>query len=253
MINIYNDKCENKIKEIRDNSVNLIILDPPYGTTPLEWDIVLDFNLLWLNFNRILKEDGCVLIFGQEPFSSYVRLSNIKDYRYDWYWVKERLTNVFQVKNRPGKVVETISVFYKNQCKYFPQKKKHEGKRVTNKIGKDARWSITQSGYNPTTKPFEYNDDGTRYFTQVLEVNRENCRTLIHPTQKPRELIDFFLNSYTEKNDLVLDCCMGSGVVGESCLKLERNFYGIEKDEEMFKKVVNRLERFKKNTSQKLF
>lgn len=241
MIELYNGDCLDIMKNIADNSVDCVLCDPPYGTTPIEWDNILDFNLLWEQYNRILKYNGVVLLFGQEPFSTYVRMSNIKDYKYDWYWEKERITNVFQVKNRPGKTVENIMVFYKVQCTYNPQKTEHIGKKVTNKIGENARWSVTQSGYNQTTKPTEYNDDGTRYPTQVLRINRDNPRERLHPTQKPIEVLSYLLETYTNKGDLVLDNCMGSGSTGVACKLLDRNFIGIELDKDYFDIAENRI------------
>ncbi len=116
--------CLEKMAEIPSGSVDCFICDPPYGQTPLKWDKLLDFKLLWKELDRICKKDAAILLFGQEPFSSYLRLSNISAYKYDWYWQKERLTNVFQVKRRPGRVVETVSVFYKEQPTYQPQKQK---------------------------------------------------------------------------------------------------------------------------------
>ena len=198
--------CIDKMQGISDNSIPLIICDPPYNTTPLHWDKLLNFQKLWNEFKRIRTQDGVVLIFGQEPFSSQVRMSNLKEYRYDWYWEKERLTNVFQVKRRPGKVIETISVFFNKPNRYFPQYTEHTGKKVTNKIGKNARWPITMGGENPNTKPLEYVDDGTRHPLQILRYNRDDPRKAIHPTQKPVKLLEFLINTYTKENETVLDC-----------------------------------------------
>lgn len=115
--------CLELMKDIPDGSVDCIICDLPFGQTPLDWDSQIDFNELWFHYKRIRKDNSAILLFGQEPFSSFLRLSNLSDYRYDWYWEKERLVNIFQVKHRPGKTVECISVFYKNQPTYFPKKR----------------------------------------------------------------------------------------------------------------------------------
>lgn len=208
------------MKEIEDNSIDMILCDPPYGTTPIKWDKIIDFNLLWKEYDRITKPTAAICIFSQEPFASYLRLSNIKNYKYDWYWEKERLTNVFQVKKRCGKTVENICVFYKEQCTYNPQKIIYTGKKVTNKIGENARWSVTQAGYEQTTKPFEYIDDGTRHPTQVLRINRDNPRKRLHPTQKPVDLLEYLIKTYTNDGDTVLDNCMGSGTTGVACKTL---------------------------------
>ena len=114
--------------------------------------------------------------------------------------------------------------------------------KVPNKIGENARWSVTQSGYEPKTKPFEYHDDGTRHPTQVLRINRDNPRKVLHPTQKPVELLEYLINTYTNENNLVLDCCMGSGSTGIACLNTNRKFIGIEKDETYFDVAKQRME-----------
>lgn len=241
-ITLWQGDCLELMSDIPDSTIDAIICDPPYGTTPIEWDNVLDFTNLWEQYNRIVKPNGVIILFGQEPFSTYVRMSNIKDYKYDWYWEKERITNVFQVKRRPGKTVENVMVFYKNQCTYHPQKTEHIGKRVTNKIGENAQWSVTQSGYEQPTKPIEYNDDGTRYPTQVLRINRDNPRERLHPTQKPVELVSYLVETYTNVGDTILDNCMGSGTTGVACKFLNRNFTGIELDKHYFDIAQKRID-----------
>lgn len=244
MIQLFNEDCHSFCKTLKKESINLILIDPPYGTTPLEWDKHLDFNVLWKEYKRILKEDGCILIFGQEPFSSFIRMSNIDWYRYDWYWIKERLTNVLQVKRRPGKVVETISVFYRNQCKYFPIKREHIGKRVANKIGKNGGFSSTIKGMESSLKPVNYRDDSTRHPTQILYFNRDHLQKTLHETQKPLALIEYLIETYTEEEDIVLDHCMGSGTAGVACRKLNRSFIGVEDKENIFAIAKNRIETY---------
>jgi site-specific DNA-methyltransferase (adenine-specific) len=240
-MNLYRGDCLEIMSLIPDKSIDMILCDPPYGSTPLKWDQCLNFSKLWECYKKVIKSNGAILIFGQEPFSSYVRLSNIDYYRYDWYWQKERLTNVFQVKRRPGKTIETISVFYINQCNYFPQKNKHTGKLVTNKIGETARWSETMAGEKPKTKPLEYIDDGTRYPTQLLTINRDNNRKALHPTQKPVALLKYLIKTYTNEGEMVLDNCVGSGSTGIACVNTNRNFIGIEMDEKYFKIAEKRI------------
>lgn len=230
------------MKDLPDGSVDCVVCDPPYGTTPLEWDTILPFEKLWSEYDRVVKKNGAVVVFSQEPFATYLRMSNIANYRYDWYWEKERLTNVFQVKRRCGKTVENIVVFYREQCVYNPQKNPRTGKKVTNKIGSGAKWSVTQAGNVPVTKPFEYEDDGTRHPTQILRIPRDNMRKRLHPTQKPEELIEFLVRTYTNENDLVLDNCMGSGTTGVACLKSNRRFIGMELDETYYEMARKRME-----------
>ena len=242
MIKLLQGDCLELMKEIPDDSIDMVLCDLPYGNTPLHWDSVINMQKLWDVYARIIKNNGAIVLFGQEPFSSYLRISNIKDYKYDWYWEKERLTNVFQVKKMAGKTVENIMVFYKNQCTYNPQKNVHQGKKVTNKIGENARWSVTQSGYQQTTKPFEYHDDGTRYPTQLLRFNRDNPRERLHPTQKPIALLEYLIKTYTDEQDIVLDNCMGSGSTGVACIHTNRNFIGMELDEKYFNIAKERIE-----------
>ena len=238
---LYRGDCLTEMNSIRDGSVDMILIDPPYGTTPLHWDNVINFERLWNQLHRVAKPNATIVIFAQEPFASFARMSNIREYRYDWYWEKERLTNVFQVKRRPGKTVENICVFYKEQCIYNPQKHEHLGPPVKNKVGDNARWSVTQSGYNQNTKPFSYNDDGTRHPTQVLRINRDNPRERLHPTQKPVELLEYLIKTYTNEDMIVLDPTMGSGSTGVACLNTNRNFIGIELDDQYFTVAENRL------------
>ena len=129
---IHCGDCLEVMKNIPDNSVDLILCDLPYGTSNCAWDTIIPFELLWKEYQRIRKDNAAIVLFGQEPFSSKLRLSNIDEYKYDWYWEKEKPTNIFQVKRRPGKVIETISVFYKKQCKFNPQMRKHLGPLVKN-------------------------------------------------------------------------------------------------------------------------
>lgn len=238
---LYKGDCLTEMNNIKDGSVDMILIDPPYGTTPLHWDSTINFEQLWSQLHRVAKSNAAIVIFAQEPFASFVRMSNMKEYKYDWYWEKERLTNVFQVKRRPGKTVENICVFYKEQCIYNPQKHEHLGPPVKNKVGENARWSATQAGYEAKTRPFEYIDDGTRHPTQVLRINRDNPRERLHPTQKPVELLVYLIKTYTNKEMTVLDRCMGSGSTGVACLNTNRNFIGIELDDNYFSIAEQRI------------
>ena len=133
------------MQEIPNNSIDCIICDLPYGTTACTWDIVIPFDKLWMEYKRIAKPNAAIILFGQEPFSSLLRVSNLSDYRYDIYWEKERLTNINQVKRRVGKTVETISVFYKKQCTYNPQMIKYTGKPRSNKVKNGKLGKLSES------------------------------------------------------------------------------------------------------------
>ena len=163
----------------------------------------------------------------------------MKNYKYDLYWEKERATNIFQVKRRFGKTVETISIFYKKQPTYNPQMLKHNGKLVSNKI-KDGK--LGKLIDNNEKKPFNYKDNGLRYPTQILKFKRDILTCNLHPTQKPVELLEYLIKTYTNECDTVLDNCMGSGSTGIACLNTKRNFIGIEKDEHYFQVAQDRIE-----------
>lgn len=238
MIGIHNADCFDIFELIQDQSIDLILTDPPYGTTDCFWDDVLPLDPLWLELERILKPNSPTLLFGQEPYSSKLRLSNLRNFKYDWYWRKERMTNIMQVKKRPGKIIETISVFYKGQCKYYPQKTKHLGPLRSNKVGAATFGKLVDGG---KLKPRDYKDDGTRYPLQVLDFKRPNLRDLVHPTEKPVELMEYLIKSYTEEGDMVLDFTMGSGTTGVACKNLNRSFIGIEKDKKYYKVASKRI------------
>lgn len=230
--------CLDLMSNIPDKSINAIICDLPYGTTKCSWDTVIPFDDLWKQYNRIIKDDGVIILFGQEPFSSYLRISNITNYKYDIYWEKERLTNINQVKKRVGKTVETISVFYKKQCTYNPQMIKYEGKPRTNKIKNGKLGALTDTGCKPV---FEYNDTGYRYPTSVWKFKRDCLTSNLHPTQKPLLLMEELVKTFTNEGDLILDNCMGSGTTGVAALMLNRRFIGIELNKDYFEIAKTRI------------
>ena len=235
---LYQGDCLEVMKQIPDKSVDMILCDLPYGTTACKWDTIIPFDKLWVQYNRMIKDNGAIVLFGSEPFSSTLRMSNIKNYKYDLYWEKEAPTNVLQLKRRFGKNVETISIFYKKQCVYNPQKYKHDGKKVTNVVKSEMGRLVAGNGLKPQ---HNYNDDGTRYPKQVLRFNRVDKRHYVHPTQKPVDLCEYLIKTYTNEGDIVLDNCMGSGTTGVACKNLNRKFIGIELDEEYFKIAEQRI------------
>ena len=241
-IELIQGDCLELMKDIPDGSVDMVLCDLPYGTTACSWDSVIPFDKLWEQYNRICKETSPIVLFGQEPFSSTARLSNIGNWKYDWYWEKERLTNISQVKKRAGKTIETISVFYRKQCKYEPQMSKHHGKLRSNKVKNGKMVILTDSGEK---KVFEYNDTGFRYPTQLLTFQRDCLKSNLHPTQKPVLLCEYLIKTYTDEGDTVLDNCMGSGTTGCACKNLNRNFIGIELDQTYFNIAKERIENYK--------
>ena len=240
---IYNEDCLIGMQKIDDKSIDCIICDLPYGTTKCSWDIIIPFDKLWDQYNRIIKDNGAIVLFGQEPFSSLLRVSNLKDYRYDIYWQKERLTNIMQVKRRVGKDVETISIFYKNQCTYNPQMVKYDGPKRGNKVKNGKLGKLVDD--NNDKKVFEYNDTGFRYPTQVWKFKRDILTSNIHPTQKPIALYEELIKTYSNPGDLLLDNCSGSGTIAIAALNTGRHFIGFETNENYYNESLKRIDNFR--------
>ena len=224
---IYNEDCLEGMKRIPDGSVDLVLTDPPYGTTVCKWDSVIPFEPMWEQIHRVAKRNAAIILFGSEPFSSYLRVSNVANYKYDIYWKKEKPTNFFQLKNRIGKSTECISLFYKEQPTYKPIMIKHSGSKVTNKP-KGVHKSIVAGNSKQRVTP--YIDSGYRYPCDVLEIRREKLGTTVHPTQKPVALLEYLIRTYSNEGETVLDFTMGSGSTGVACINTNRNFIGFELD-----------------------
>ena len=240
MVEIYNGDCIEIMKEIPDRSIDLILCDLPYGTTKCSWDIIISFDDLWKQYKRIIKDNGAIVLFGQEPFSSLLRTSNLDMYRYDIYWEKERLTNIMQVKKRVGKTIETISVFYKNQPTYNPQMIKYDGKPRSNKVKNGKLGKLVDDNNDKSVR--EYVDTGYRYPTQVWKFKRDTLISNLHPTQKPVALLEELIKTFSNEGDTVLDNCMGSGSTGVASINTNRNFIGIELDENYFRIAKERIQ-----------
>lgn len=240
MTKLYNGDCIEIMKGIPDRSIDLILCDLPYGTTKCSWDIIISFDDLWKQYKRIIKDNGVIVLFGQEPFSSLLRTSNLNMYRYDIYWEKERLTNIMQVKKRVGKTIETISVFYKNQPTYNPQMIKYDGKPRSNKVKNGKLGKLVDDNNDKSVR--EYVDTGYRYPTQVWKFKRDTLTSNLHPTQKPVALLEELIKTFSNEGDTVLDNCMGSGSTGVASINTNRNFIGIELDENYFRIAKERIQ-----------
>ncbi len=240
MIQLIHGDCLEEMKKIPDGSVDLVLTDPPYGTTACKWDTIIPFEPMWEQLKRVTKKNGAIVLFGCEPFSSHLRLSNLKMYKYDVYWKKEKPTNFFQVKRRFGKSTETISIFYNEQPTYNPQMVKFDGKKVSNKP-KGIHKSIVSGDSKKTVTAYE--DTGYRYPQDVLEFRKEVLGTTVHPTQKPVALMEYLIKTYTNESETVLDFTMGSGTTGVACKNLNRNFIGIELDKDYYEIAKQRVEK----------
>lgn len=243
--------CLELMKEIPDGSVDLILADPPYGTTACSWDVIIPFEPMWKELNRIIKINGTICIFGQEPFSSLLRTSNLKMYKYDWYWRKSRPSGFVNAKLKPLKDIEIISVFSNgktangsdNNMTYNPQGLQDchiEWKRPKNyNKGKEVGVSPARRNNN-----LERVIEKTGYPRQVLDFSNSN-KNLLHPTQKPVALLEYLIKTYTNEGMTVLDYTMGSGSTGESAININRKFIGIELDSKYFKIAKERISHLK--------
>lgn len=238
MIELKQGDCLEIMKEISDGSIDLILCDLPYGMTKFEWDKPLDFNKLWEQYERIIKDNGAIVLFGKEPFTSELVLSNRKLFRYELIWEKTRASNSMQVKKQPSAIHENILVFYKKQPTYNDLKFKVDEKYI------DKRKSINDSFYSNGHYQGVMKrkaDDGWRHPQSILPFNSVWKKDM-HPTEKPVELLVWLINSYTNKNETVLDNCMGSGSTGVACINTNRNFIGIELDEKYFEIAKERIQ-----------
>lgn len=237
---LHRGDCLIEMNNIEDHSIDMILCDLPYSCTHCEWDSLIPFDKLWVHYNRVAKKNAAIVLFGNEPFSSYLRLSNIKDYRYDLVWEKESITNFMQVKRRFGKSTEMISIFYKEQPVYNPQMVTHTGKKASSKPAIKSNRSLTTVD-NEDFHITPYVDSGLRYPRDVLRFNRVPKTKTVHPTQKPVELLEYLIKSFTDEGMTVLDNCMGSGSAGVACINTNRNFIGIELNDSYFQIADNRL------------
>ena len=231
--------CLEKMKDIPDKSIDMILCDLPYGTTACKWDVVIPFEPLWEQYKRIIKPNGAILLFGSEPFSSYLRMSNIKQYKYDWYWRKSRPTGGLHAKKRPMLDIETISVFYRFQCFYSPQ-----GVSDCNIVHKNTDGRKKGSGVRGADRKNDsYIQTKADYPRRVLDFSSPHNVGSFHPTQKPVALLEYLIKTYTLEGETVLDNTMGSGSTGVACINTKRNFIGIEKDAHYFQVGKDRVEK----------
>lgn len=239
-IQLINADCLEAMKDIHDGSIDMVLTDPPYGTTACKWDSIIPLEPMWKQLKRIIKPSGAIVLFGQEPFSSYLRISNIRGYKYDWVWDKVKQGAFATAKFAPLKQHEIISVFSKDgrKTQYNPQMVKLEKSR-TGKI-------YASSG----SASVKYNDGVERVYTEKYPktiITHSNASQVgkVHPTQKPVALMEYLIKTYTHEGETVLDFTMGSGTAGVACKNLDRNFIGIELDETYFNLAKERIENHK--------
>ena len=234
--NLIKGDCLELMKLIPDGSVDLILTDPPYGTTACKWDSVIDFDLMWAQLKRIIKPNGAIVLFGAEPFSSLLRCSNIKNFKYDWIWEKSKATGFLNSKKQPLRAHEIISVFYSRQPTYNPQMK--EGVAYN----KGVRKKQTDNDVYASFEQVEVRSDGLRFPRSVQYFKTAENEGGLHKTQKPVSLLEYLIKTYTQEGETILDFTMGSGSTGVACINTIRNFIGIEIDDSYFNIAEKRIQ-----------
>jgi site-specific DNA-methyltransferase (adenine-specific) len=230
---IYNEDCLDGMKRIPDKSVDMILCDLPYGTTACKWDNVIPFEPLWEQYERIIKDNGAIVLTASQPFTTKLINSNMELFKYEWIWEKSRTVGFLNAKNAPLKKHENVCVFSKgktancnkNNMIYNPQ-----GLIEINKVKKSVKPSDDTVVGNRPSRNKDYVAKYTGYPTSIIKFNNENKQ--IHPTQKPVALFEYLIRTYTNEGDLVLDNCIGSGTTAIACINTDRNYIGFEIDKQ---------------------
>ena len=226
--------CLEEMKRIPDESVDLILTDPPYGTTACKWDSVIPLDLMWEQLKRIIKPNGAIVMTASQPFTTKLISSNYEMFKYCWVWKKQKPTNFYQVKSQPLKEHEDVAIFCKGVPNYYPQ----GTKEVSIKSGRKNKSSNLYSAYDGG----DYVQKVGNYPRSIQTVNTEGDKNRLHPTQKPVALMEYLIKTYTNEGETVLDFTMGSGTTGVACVSTNRNFIGIEKDEAYFNIAKTRID-----------
>lgn len=252
-IKLWHGDCLELMNNIPDKSVDMICTDLPYGTTACSWDSIIPFDKLWKQYNRIIKDNGAICLFGSEPFSSMLRMSNLKMYRYDWIWEKSKASNFLQAKKQPLKAHETISVFGINSPLYNPIMS--QGERYNKGVRKQKNGIATEV-YNkiPNSENWVIKSDGLRYprSVQYFKTAESEGKTY-HPTQKPVSLIEYLINTYSNEGDLILDNTAGSMTTAIAAINTNRRCICIEKDDKYFEIGSERVRKHLENKQLNLF
>ena len=225
MINLLHGDCLELMKGMPDGSVDMVLADPPYGTTQCKWDSIIDLPLMWEQLKRVIKPNGAIVMTASQPFTTTLIASNIKQFKYNWVWEKSRFANQMLAKKQPLKIHEDVIVFCNGVAPYYPQglvecnKVTKQGAKVTDNIGGGVRatsYKQTHTNYPRTIQKFK------------------SASNTVHSTQKPVALMEYLIKTYTNEGEVVLDFAMGSGTTGVACKKLGRSFIGMELDEGYF-------------------
>lgn len=257
----FNGDCLDLMKNIPDKSIDMILCDLPYGTTKCKWDNIIPFDKLWEQYNRIIKDNGAIILFGKEPFSSLLRCSNLDMYKYDWIWVKDTKSNFAQSGFQPLNNIELISVFSNGYARNFPKGSEmlkqcmiYNPQMTDGDEYKIPKATKTTSIFAENHKNGKYEhkarDTSKRFPYNLIKFNTDKDK--LHPTQKPIALLEYLIKTYTDENMIVLDNTMGSGSTCVACQNTNRKYIGIEKDEEYFDVATNRLKENKTMNGEKV-
>lgn len=233
MINLINGEALAEMDKLDPNSVDLIFVDLPYGTTQNDWDIIIPLDKMWEAFYKVLKEDGRIVLTAAQPFSSQLIMSNLKDFKYDIIWEKTISSGQLNVSRQPLRSHEHILVFYKKFSVYNEQLTKGDPYKITRKSPKSENYGAQKEN--------SLVNEGTRRARSVVKIKNNRVKDG-HPTQKPEELCEYIIKTYSNEGELVLDCCMGSGTSGVAAKRLKRDFIGIELKEEYFNIAKERID-----------
>lgn len=230
------------MRDIPDKSIDMILCDLPYGTTQCKWDIIIPFNELWLQYNRIIKDNGAIVLTASQPFTSVLINSNLKMFRYTWVWEKSKATGFLNAKKRPLVAHEDICVFYKKPPIYNPQM------TVGEAYNKGVRKQQTEDDVYGKFEQVEVKSEGMRYprSVQYFKTAESEGKT-IHKTQKPVALFEYLIHTYTKEDDIILDNCMGSGTTAIAAINTNRNYIGFELNKEYYELATNRIKNHEKN------
>lgn len=247
-VKLYNGDCLEVMKGIPAKSIDLILTDPPYGTTTKnKWDSVLPVKKMWEQLKRVIKPNGAILLFGQPPFSSMLIMENKEMFRYEWIWKKTLAQGFLNSKKMPLRATENISVFYDKLPIYNPQMR--EGKPYN----KGIRKGNCTTNYGDFGETVAINKTGDRYPINIIEFSNSNHQEIYHPTQKPVSLLEYLIKTYSKENETVLDFTMGSGSTGVACINTNRDFIGIELDKNYFEIASKRIAEAEKEKEGSLF
>lgn len=233
MINsVLHGDCLELMKDIPDKSIDMILCDLPYQVTASKWDVVIPFDLMWERYKRVVKDEGAIVLFGTEPFSSFLRTSNIENYKYDWVWNKRKGGNIFNLKSQPYKIHENIMVFNSTKESYYPIMESQ--KERTGRI-----YSKTDNFRTP-----DYGDErkyNKKHPKSILDFSNASQKGKVHPTQKPVALFEYLVKTYTNEGETVLDNCAGSGTTAIACMNTNRNYILMEQEKEYIDIINKRI------------